>query len=333
MCGDLQISTAGRETFRPSGTVQAAGALTYTKLNDMFMGLSAHVSIQALRVFVAILDNGSLSAAGREMGVSQPAVSNHLHSLEDQFGVCLLTRGRHARPTPAGASLAEHGRRVLAELSGLEETMSRHAEPRGRLLVGASTTPGELFLPRLAAGFHERYPEVDLSLRVADTDETVTALLEREIEVAVIGRTAGLSRIEERVVEEDELVPIVAAGDPLAGGTVEAGELTGRPFVLREPGSATRRAVEASLAAAGITHRIAMELGSNATVVGAVAAGAGIGVIPSRLLRRGESVERLHIRGLAFVRPFVLLTERGRPLSPAAEAFVDTCTTGNRLPA
>lgn len=293
------------------------------------MLLSTHVSIQALRVFIAILDNGSLSAAGREMGVSQPAVSNHLHSLEEQFGVCLLTRGRHARPTPAGASLAEHGRRVLQELSGLEETMSRHAEPRGRLLVGASTTPGELFLPRVAAGFHERYPEVELSLRVADTDETVAALLERGIEVAVIGRATSLSWVEERVVEEEDLVPIVAAGDPLAGGPVEAGELAGRSFVLREPGSATRRAVETSLAAAGVTPRVAMELGSNATVVGAVAAGAGVGVIPSRLLRRGEPVERLNVRGLVFVRPFVLLTERGRTLSPAAEAFVDICTTGS----
>ncbi|MBA2441434.1 MAG: LysR family transcriptional regulator [Rubrobacter sp.] len=295
--------------------------------------MSAHVSIQALRVFVAILDNGSLSAAGREMGVSQPAVSNHLHSLEAHFGVCLLTRGRHARPTPAGATLAEHGRRVLAELSGLEETMSLHAAPRGRLLVGASTTPGELFLPRLAASFHERYPEVELSLRVADTDETIAALLEREIEVAVIGRTAGLSRLEERVVEEEGLVPIVAAGDPMAGGTVEAEELAGRPFVLREPGSATRHAVETSLAAAGITPQVAMELGSNATVVGAVAAGAGVGVVPSRLFRRGERVERLYVRGLVFVRPFVLLTERDRPLSPAAEAFVETCTTGSRVPA
>lgn len=69
-----------------------------------------------------------------------------------------------------------------------------------------------------------------------------------------------------------------------------------------------------------------MELGSNAAVAGAVAAGAGIGVIPARTLAAQPLVERLDVRGASFWRPFVLLVERGRPLSPAAEAFVGVCT-------
>jgi DNA-binding transcriptional LysR family regulator len=95
---------------------------------------------------------------------------------------------------------------------------------------------------------------------------------------------------------------------------------------MREEGSATRRTVEDSLVAVGIAPRVAMELGSNASVLGAVAAGAGIGVIPARIVGAQPAVDTLKVRGLTFVRPFVLVTERSRPLSPAAEAFVGICT-------
>src|SRR5918993_6115064 len=99
------------------------------------------LSIQSLRVFLSILEHGSLSAAGRELGMTQPAVSNHLHALEERFGVTLLVRGRCLQPTPAGECLAGHGRRVLDDLAILEAGGARHAGPRGRVVVGASSTP------------------------------------------------------------------------------------------------------------------------------------------------------------------------------------------------
>ncbi|MDP9454868.1 MAG: LysR substrate-binding domain-containing protein [Actinomycetota bacterium] len=278
-------------------------------------------------MFLCVLESGSLSAAGRELGMTQPAVSNHLHALEERFGVSLVSRGRPMRATPAGENLAGHARRVLGEVAELEEGMARHAGPRGRLAVGVSSTPGELLLPRLAVEFSGRYPEVTLDARVVDTEETVALLLEREVEVALVGRTVEHPRLVGRVVEEDDLVPVAAASDPLVGRAVEAEALDGRPFVLREKGSATRLAVEEGLAGAGLGEpRVAMELGSNAAVTGAVAAGAGIGVVPARTLGTQAPVERLDVRGLSFSRPFVLLVERGRPLSPAAEAFVGLCT-------
>ncbi len=257
--------------------------------------------------------------------MSQPAVSNHLHTLEERFGVVLVARGRSSGATPAGECLADHARRVLAELSGLEEAMSRHAEPCGRLVVGASSTPGELFLPQLAVEYAGRYPEVALDAHIADTEETLAALLDREVEVAIVGREVDDHRLSGRVIEEEELVAVVAAGDPLGGSEVTVEEACGRPFVLREKGSATRRTVEAGLAGR-LEPRVAMELGSNAAVRAAVARGAGIGVVPAGILPGSEAVEPVSIRGVTFRRPFVLVVERGRSLSPAAEAFIDLCS-------
>jgi DNA-binding transcriptional LysR family regulator len=279
-------------------------------------------SIQSLRVFLSIMEHGSLSAAGRELGMTQPAVSNHLHVLEERFGVTLLTRGRRLRATPAGECLAEHARKVLDALAALEAEVSRHAGPHGRLVVGASSTPGELLMPSLAVEFSARYPDVALDVHIVDTKETLAALLNREIEVAIVGCEVEDPRLSCSVVGQDELVVVVATDDPLAGAEVAPADLVERLFVMREEGSATRRAVEAI----GIRPRVAMELGSNASVLGAVAAGAGIGVVPARTVGNHSAVGILDVRGLAIVRPFVLVTERERSLSPAAEAFVGMCT-------
>lgn len=286
----------------------------------------AGISIQSLRVFLFILEQGSLSAAGRELGMTQPAVSNHLHTLEERFGVTLLVRGGRLQPTPAGECLAAHARRVLDDLAILETEVARHVGPRGRLVVGASSTPGELLMPRLAVEFSAHYPDVALDVHIVDTEETLAALLHHGIEVAIVGREVNDPRLVVTVIGQDELVVVVATDDPLLGAEVGPLDLADRPFVLREKGSATRRVVEDTLAAAGVTPGVAMELGSNAAVVGAVAAGAGIGVVPARIVEARSAVSTLKVRGLTFLRPFVLATERNRPLSPAAEAFVEICT-------
>ena len=283
------------------------------------------ISIQSLRVFLCVLDRGSLSAAGRKLGVTQPAVSNHLHTLEERFGTTLLARGHGAQPTPAGECLAEHARRVLGELETLETEMFRHSVPRGRLLVGASSTPGEYLLPRLAVQFAAEYPEVSLDVHISDTEETLAALLGRKVEVAFVGREVTDPRVDSVLVEEDELVPAAAISECPVTGEVEPAALAERPFIMRERGSATREIVEERLAEAGFEPRIAMELGSNAAVAGAVAAGAGIGVLPTRSLKSQDRIGRFPVRGMSFRRPFVMLVEKSRPLSPAAEAFTTLC--------
>ena len=284
------------------------------------------ISIQGLRVFLSILEQGSLSAAGRRLGLTQPAVSNHLHTLEKRFEVALLVRGGRVRATPAGECLANHARRVLEEISNLEEDMAHYSAPHGRLVVGASTTPDEVLVPHVAAEFSARYPDVTLDVEIADTEETLKVLLEREVEFAIVGREVDHPRLDSWALEQDELVLVVAATDPLAGSELSPEDLADRPFVMREEGSATRQATEEGLATVDIAPRVAMELGSNAAVVGAVAEGAGIGVVPVRTLKSEGQVGQLRVRGLSFLRPFVLVVERDRPLSPAAEAFVGLCT-------
>jgi LysR family transcriptional regulator, transcriptional activator of the cysJI operon len=208
----------------------------------------------------------------------------------------------------------------------------RRSPAERRLHVGASTTPGEVFLPRAAVEFSERRPDVELDVRIAHTEEIVAALKGREVELAVVGREVDDPDLQGRVLEQDELILVVAASSEMVGSELHPSDLAGMAFVMREEGSATRRAAEEALAAAGQEARVAMELGSYAAVVAAVAEGEGlVGVVPARQLGDDRRVGRLQVRGLSLRRPFVLLTERGRTLSDAAEAFAAVLTGAGGL--
>jgi len=134
----------------------------------------------------------------------------------------------------------------------------------------------------------------------------------------VVGHEVDDPRLRGTVVGYDVLTPVLATSDRLAGAKISPEDLADRPFVLRERGSGTRQAAEEGLAAIGVKPGVAMELGSNA-------ADAGVGVVPLRTMGTQGNIERVEVRGLALSRTFVLLTELGRTLSPAAEAFIATC--------
>jgi DNA-binding transcriptional LysR family regulator len=168
--------------------------------------------------------------------MTQPAVSNHLHTLEERFGVTLITRGRPLRATPAGECLAEHARRVLDGVCALEAEMACHTAPHGPLIVGASSTPGELLMPGLVTEFSARYPDVALELRIYDTDGAIAALLAREIETAVVGHEVDDPRLFGTVVGYDVLRQAVASSDRLAGTKISPEDLAERPFVLPREG-------------------------------------------------------------------------------------------------
>lgn len=284
------------------------------------------VSINSLRMFLAVVEYGSVSRAGRELGVSQPAVSGHLHSLEERYGVVLVDRGRPIKPTPAGKAFSLHARRILAAYGEMEEEMSRQVEPRGVLEVGASTTPAEVVIPGMVTEFAGRYPEVDLRVRVGDTEEVLGALTAREVEVAVVGLQPDAEGLESRTLEEDGLAVIAASSSGISELSLDG--LASRPFVLREKGSATRREVERVFAGSGFVLKSAMDLGSHAAIVGAVAAGAGVGVVPERVVSGDPRVKIIEVEGLSMSRPLVLVNERDRQLSPAALAFRELCIEG-----
>lgn len=284
-----------------------------------------------LLAFITTVEKGSISAAAEDLHLTQPAVSKQIQSLEDFFGVRLLERlRREVQLTVAGQVVYCHARVICREL---EKTRRELAEVtrliRGKLLLGASTTPGQYILPRLIGGFRRKYPQVEVSMEIADSQTVIENVQSGEIELGVVGikgRERGLSY---KRLAEDRLVIIVPIEHHLAEAvSITPEQLKKESLVWRGPGSGTRRVLEECLGAAGFKldpKQIVMELGSTEAIVSAVEAGLGISVVTCWAVEKSIKLGRLKVLQLQGVdlKRDLYLVRRRQTLSPAAEAFID----------
>lgn len=288
--------------------------------------------LRNIQTFLAIVEEGSFSAAARRLGITQPSVSEQVRALEEHFGQPLFARpARNARLTVAGQRVREQGQRVILALETLERDLEALRDGTGGVLtLVASPVPGESVLPMLLPLFHDRHPGSVVRMAIADTRTAIGRLLRNDVELAVIGGPFRHERCQVEVLGRNELVPIAPCGHPLLQAhALTAERLADEPLVLREEGSGARGAVLAAFEAAGVPAervRVVAELGSTEAVLAAVSAGLGIGFVSTYAL----AGDRLHhalgvprVPDLAPGRDLLLVSDRSHPLSAIAEAFRD----------
>ena len=209
------------------------------------------VTVTQLRSFLAVVRTGSVTAAAEELVVSQPSVSAAVSALSRELGVELTERvGRNVRPSPAGKVFASYAADVVG-LLGQGARAAREAADRAvtELRIGAVTTAGEHIAPQLMQAFHERHPEVTLSVDVGNRERVFERLRTHRSDIAIGGRPPDDGFVAERFLD-NPIVVITAADDPLAQARrVRVEELGARPWLLREEGSGTRSMTEEFLAA------------------------------------------------------------------------------------
>jgi DNA-binding transcriptional LysR family regulator len=285
-------------------------------------------SLHALAVFLAVVDHGTMSAAAEAEGISQPAITAQVKGLERYYGTRLLQRtGRGAVPTASGVLVADYARRVLALVDELGRAVADlEGLSSGRLVVGASSTVGEQFLPMHLGRFHRAYPAVALEVRIGNTGEITAAVVARELDFAFVGRPPAYDELIAEPVFADEVVAFVAPGDLLLRqAPLAPAALSGQQFVLRERGSATRDLALHCLAAAGCQPGHVIELGSNEAVKRAVEAQLGIGLLSTHAIeaeRLAGLLVDLPIAGWACKRSFWLIRRQDRALTRAERAFL-----------
>jgi DNA-binding transcriptional LysR family regulator len=234
-----------------------------------------------LRSFLAVVRTGSVSAAARELVVTQPSVSAAVSALSRELGVALLERdGRGVRPTPAGSEFAAYATDVVGLLDeGTRAARAAESASGQRLRIAAVTTAAESFVPPLMQAFALAHPDIGLSLEVGNRDRVLEIVLGHHADVAFGGRPPEDARIAAHAIHANELVLITSVDDVLAGGpAVTAGALAERRWLLREPGSGTRLANEQFLARAGLVAET-LTLGSNGAIKQAARAGLGISLV------------------------------------------------------
>ncbi|MFT3764701.1 MAG: LysR substrate-binding domain-containing protein [Minicystis sp.] len=238
-----------------------------------------HVTAAQLRAFDAVAGRRSFTAAAEALGVSQPAVSLQVRTLEAAHGVELLARGhRSVAPTALGESLLAITQRIFALEAQAAELLGAASELlRGHLHVGADAP--FVMVPRLAE-FHARYPQVKLSLALGNSHDVLRDLLEGRTDVAALGDRADDPRLFAIPAALSRQVVIVSRAHPWAKKSgVRLADLHDAPMLVREEGSSTRRALAATLDRAGVRPAVVMEVGSREALQEAVAAGLGVAAI------------------------------------------------------
>lgn len=285
-------------------------------------------SLHALALFAACVEHGTMTAAGESEGISQPAISGQVRALERYYGTVLLVRGgRTVQLTAAGQLVVDYARRMLRLTDELKRAVDDlEGLASGRLVIGASSTVGEQFLPTYLGRFHAAHPNVAIEVVIGNTDEITRRVLDRELDLAFVGRAPNDPDLDAQPVFRDEVVAFVAPGDPLLGETpLDSARLGTYQFVVRERGSATRDLALQCLHETGCVPRRVIELGSNEAVKRAVEARLGIGLLSTHAIeaeRLAGLLEDLPLAGWACRRSFWLIRRRDRTLTRAEQAFL-----------
>jgi DNA-binding transcriptional LysR family regulator len=285
-----------------------------------------------LAAFCAVVERKSFSQAAERLGVTQPAVSLQIRSLEQRLGRRLLDRsGRRVEPTEAGLRLYASAQRLLAlEEQLLEDVVGDdEGELTGTLELGASTGPGGAVVPVLLCQFQEAHPEVRVRLAVSDTQTVVDQVAERQLELGVVGAARRHRGVVFEPLFRDEVVLACPAAHRFAGKTVMLDDLHSERVLVMQDGAGVRQVIEDELRGAGTRLRdldVRIELGLQESVRSAVAAGHGITFISRSALDAdlaAGTIAIARVQGLDPVREIFVVRSAGRTETRVARAFVD----------
>jgi DNA-binding transcriptional LysR family regulator len=285
-----------------------------------------------LHIFCKVVDLKSFSRAGKAVHLSQPTVSSHIKDLEDHFDCRLVDRlAKEALPTKAGRLLYRHAKRMISLRDEAESAMAEFkGKIRGSLELGGSTIPGAFILPMMIAAFSRRFPEVNVSLSIADTQQIIETILAGDLELGIVGAVSAHAAIMQTHLLDDQLCLAVPAGHPWSSqNRVTPQQLFSEPFILREHGSGTLKSIQDSFSEAGLSIndlKIVARIGSTEAIRQGIKNGMGVSILSAIAVSDDVAAGRLAtltIDGLNLKRAFYLTRHRHRSLSPLGQTFID----------
>jgi DNA-binding transcriptional LysR family regulator len=285
------------------------------------------MTLEQLRIFVAVAERQHVTDAARALHLTQSAVSAAVAAIESRYAVVLFDRiGRSIRLTETGRRFLVHARAVLARSAEAETVLfDLSALKTGSLSLAASQTVGNYWLPPLLHRFHAQNPGISVSLILGNTETVRAAVHDGTVDLGFIEGVIDDPLLSVQVIADDETVMVARPG-LVRSRRPSRTDLAALPWVLRERGSATRTVLEDALRGLGVAPenlRVAFELPSNEAVRCAVEAGAGATVLSRHAVDgalRNATLQKLPFK-LA-LRHFYVLTHKQRYVSAAAKALL-----------
>ena len=283
-------------------------------------------TFRQLRLFLALAEAGSVSAAAKAMHVTQPTASMQLKEISASVGLPLYeVIGKKIFLTETGKALAITAREITQSLASFEQLA--HATKgiaKGHLSIAVVST-AKYFMPRLIGSFCKRYPMIDVSLEILNRDGVLGRLRQNTDDLYIMSMPPDDVVLIDEVLMPNPIVVIAASADPLAKQqNVILNDLRDRRFILREPGSGTRMAADQHFRKKKFRADIRLALGSNEAVKESVAGGLGIGVISQYALhghQKEHGVRVINVDEFPLKSSWHLVHLAAKNLSPIALAF------------
>lgn len=285
--------------------------------------------LAALELLLAVARLGSLGAAAREVGITQPAASSRIRSMERQLGVALVDRSpRGSRLTDAGALVTDWARRVVEAAAAFDAGARALRDRRdSRLRVAASMTIAEYLLPGWLLALHAERPDTAVSLLAGNSAKVAELLLTGEADLGFVEGLTVPNGLDSTVIARDRLIVVTAPAHPWARRRrpLTAQELAATPLILRERGSGTRQVLDSAL---GGLARPLIELSSTTAVKASAVSGAGPSVLSELAVGEELAMRRLvsiPVEGVSLRRDLRAVWPTGhRPTGPARELLTLT---------
>jgi DNA-binding transcriptional LysR family regulator len=290
---------------------------------------SGIMDIHQLKVFASVFKNRSFSKASEELHLTQPTVSNHIKTLEDEFDCKLFDRlGRTIIPTKEAEVLYVKSLEVIEKADTLKEAISRlKKDLTGKLIIGASTIPGVYLMPRIMAEFQKKHPSISFQILISDSKGIIDSISQHQLLLGIVGAKLDNDQINYTPFVEDELIA-VSSPSMVNGGPMTLKELISLPMVLREEGSGTRRETEKFLVGRGVSPeniKIAGIFGSTDAVKQAVKAGIGVSIVSKFSVSdelEYKILEQIKLSDTQMKRRFYIVTHKKRTLPRAYDTLL-----------
>lgn len=252
------------------------------------------MDLRDLEVFRAVVVEGGITKAAARLGRVQSSVTARIKQLEEELGTDLFIReGRRLKVAPAGKVLLGYADRLLSLADEAKSALS-DSRPRGEFRLGAMESTAAVRLPGPLTTYYRRYPEVDLKLRTGNPNQLASALLDGEIEAALVAEPIAETRFDWTPAFYERLVLVAPADHPTIDETSAAPDTV----IVFEHGCPHRRQLDAWYARRSDLPRQTIELGSYHAMFGSVVAGMGIALMPESVLSAFPERERVRTHTL-----------------------------------
>lgn len=287
------------------------------------------MDIHHLRVFVSVYKNKSFSRASEELLLSQPTVSDHIKTLEEDLGCSLFDRlGRSIMPTIEADALYVRATEIIEKADELKLVVSGASSTiSGTITFGSSTIPGSYILPQTMASFRKKHPEVTFVMSMTDSRGIVEKVASHELMLGIAGSMIEHDQISYIPFFEDELAAVAAPSMKLPE-KLSIKQLAAFPFVMREQGSGTRREMERIFEKNGAPAdrlKVAALLGSTDSLKQAIKAGLGIGIISKIAVAdeiKRREIREINLGNVSMKRRFYIVAHKKRTLPLLYNEFI-----------